>query len=41
MQSSLYKEPYEKRVKEGEARMVIKFSTKRFGVIPFGWILVI
>ncbi|WP_129723982.1 DUF4351 domain-containing protein [Xylanivirga thermophila] len=34
MQSSLYREPYEKGKVEGEAKMVIKLLTKRFGVIP-------
>lgn len=34
MQSSLYREPYEKGKIEGEAKMVIKLLTKRFGVIP-------
>lgn len=34
MQSSLYREPYEKGKTEGEAKMVIKLLTKRFGVLP-------
>lgn len=42
MQSSLYKEPYEKGLKEGEikgetktlARTAIKFLIKKFGVVP-------
>lgn len=34
MQSSLYREPYEKGLGEGKAITLIRLLTKKFGVLP-------
>ena len=34
MQSALYKEPYETGRKDEKTKLIIKFLTKRFGVLP-------